>query len=110
MIPPILFTSLTNISPPILDLTKNFNNNNNSNNNDHNSCDNNHEETTKKTKKKITQQTVAKRCAIDPNLTLLSTFIDGSVPPMPFIILSDEEDIDVYKTQMERIKSRILSQ
>lgn len=101
---------LTNISPPILDLTKNFNNNNNSNNNDHNSCDNNHEETTKKTKKKITQQTVAKRCAIDPNLTLLSTFIDGSVPPMPFIILSDEEDIDVYKTQMERIKSRILSQ
>ena len=69
-----------------------------------------HKEAPRKPKKKITQQTVAKRCTLNPNLTLLSTFMDGSVPPMPFIVLSDQEDIDIYKSQMERINARILSQ
>lgn len=74
------------------------------------SNDNTYKEATRKQKKKITQQTVAKRCTVNPNLTLLSTFMDESVPPMPFIILSDQEDIDTYKIQMERINDRILSQ
>ena len=61
-------------------------------------------------KKKITQQTVAKRCVLSPNLTLLSAFLEDSIPPMPFIVLSDEEDIEIYKMHMEKLKSRVLSQ
>ncbi|OHT00855.1 hypothetical protein TRFO_32373 [Tritrichomonas foetus] len=63
-----------------------------------------------KMKKKITQQIVAKRCQINPKLTLLSSFIDETIPQMPFIVLSDEEDIDIYKMHVEKIKTRILSQ
>ena len=74
------------------------------------SNDASHKEAPRRPKKKITQQTVAKRITINPNFTLLSTFMDESVPPLPIIVLSDQEDIDTYKIQMERIKTRNLFQ
>ena len=42
-------------------------------------------------------------------LTLLSSFYDDSVPPLPFVLLPDDDAVDQYRTQQEmrmRIRSR----
>ena len=36
-----------------------------------------------------------------PDLTLLSAFYDESVPPMPFILLPNEDAVEQYRIQME---------
>lgn len=44
----------------------------------------------------------------DMNLTLLSSFYDDSVPPMPFVILEDEDAVNKYKVKQE-VRSRTRS-
>lgn len=61
-------------------------------------------------KKRITQQVVAKRCFISPELSLLSSFLQDPVPQLPIILVSDEDDVEIYRTQMEKLKYRNLLQ
>lgn len=55
--------------------------------------------------RKDSQEFVPKKPEIDYSLTLLSSFMDDAVPPMPFILLSDRKAVEKYKSQME-IKAR----
>ena len=41
-------------------------------------------------------------------LTLLSSFYDDSVPPMPFVILENEDAVNRYKVKQE-VRSRTRS-
>lgn len=60
------------------------------------------------TRRKSVDVTVREHQYKDGELTLLSPFMDPGVPPMPFVILPDEESVEQYRIQRE-IRTRVRS-
>ena len=64
--------------------------------------------TERMTRRKSIEPIVREHQYKDGELTLLSSFLDSSAPPAPFVILPDEETVEQYKIQRE-IRTRVRS-